>query len=89
MIPNAQLRDAVERAIERDPRLSLSEIARRAQPPLASATTVARLLGRIKTSAYRRNGRDYPARFRTEIDVEQAARIVHASGIDPIEIDGL
>lgn len=87
-IPNAPLRRAVERAM-RAYGLSLSEIARRAEPPFRDATHVARLIGRIKTQRQRRRERVYPPRYRTEISVDDAVRVARAAGVDPIDVDGL
>jgi hypothetical protein len=87
-ISNGPLRHAVERVMQRDA-LSLSEISRRAEPPFAGATHVARLIGRIRTARCRRGGRLYPPRYRTEISLVDAVRVARAAGIDPIDVDGL
>ncbi|MDW5592994.1 hypothetical protein VSS74_01505 [Conexibacter stalactiti] len=87
-ISNGPLRLAVEHAMRRGG-LSLSEIARRADPPFGDATQVARLIGRIRTPRCRRGERFYPPRYRTEISVDDAVRVARAAGIDPIDIEGL
>lgn len=87
-IPNDVLRCVVERVMQRDG-LSLSEIARRAEPPFGDATQVARLIGRIRTPRCRRGERVYPPRYRTEISIDDAVRVARAAGIDPIDIEGL
>ena len=87
-IPNGPLRLAVERAMAREG-LSLSEIARRAEPPYSSATQVARLIGRIRTPRCRRRERCYPPRYRTVISIDDAVRVARAAGVDPVDIEGL
>jgi hypothetical protein len=88
-IPNAELRRAVDRVMQREG-LSLSEIARRAEPAYSGgATQVARLIGRIRTARCRRGERVYPPRYRTEVSIDDAVRVARAAGIDPIDIEGL
>lgn len=85
-IENAPLRRAVDAVMQDNKALTFTEIARRADPPFGDGAHVARLLGRLRTSPRRRGDRVYPARFRTEISLDAAARIVRATGVDPVDI---
>jgi transposase len=86
-VSNRPIREAVERAMARDPELSLSSIARAGG--FADATHVARLLGQIKTSSKVVRGVTYPGRLLSVISAENAARLVRAIGMDPIDFDDL
>lgn len=88
-VPNGAIRDEIEHAIALSPELTFSEIARRADPPFATGAEVSRLLGRIRTAPKRVNGRLYPARWIREISVENAARLIRAAGLDPVDFDDL
>ena len=86
-IANAPIRNAVLAALEADPELNHTAIARRAG--LHDGTHLRRLLGMSKTAPAVKNGTRYPGRIATEIDVEHAGRIVRAIGRAPVEFDGL
>lgn len=86
-MPNAPIRELFERRRRRDASVSASSVARRAG--LSGASHLLRELGLARTSPTSKNGVLYPARVKTTIGVETAARIVRALGYAPCEIDGL
>jgi hypothetical protein len=85
-IPNDRVRALFEQRRHREPRFTIAELARRAG---YHQINVERWLGYAPTSPTTKNGRTYPGRILTTIDVDKAGRLVRALGYAPHEIDGL
>lgn len=86
-VPVGRVRGLFEAGRDRDPDLSLTELARRAG--FQNPVQVSRLLGYQPTSASTTNGKRYPGRRLETISVEYASRIVRALGYAPADIQDL
>jgi transposase-like protein len=85
-VDNAVLRRLYRQRRLADPDLSASELARRVG---SSPVQVERWLGLRPTAAKTdRQGRTYPGRTLTTIDVDTAGRLARALGYAPCELDG-
>ncbi len=86
-VPVERIRDLFEARGEREPGFSIAELARLAgyKDPIK----VSRLLGYAPTKSSTKNGKHYPGRLSTTINVEHAGRIVRALGFAAHEVEDL
>jgi AraC-like DNA-binding protein len=82
-VDNRHLRLAVNRARQRQPELSLRELARRAE---LSDRALARHLGIVRHSRTRIGQKRYAGQFATQMPSDVAAAIARALGLDPTDL---
>ncbi len=86
-IPVQEIQRLIEERQRTDPTLTLTSLARLVGQK--SRTNFERQLGYAPVAATTKNGKHYPARHNTTIDVHAAGVIVRALGIAPHEVPGL
>ena len=85
-IPLAPIQALFARRQEEDPSLSKTRAAELAE--YNSRVEFLRTMGFVRTASFVRKGKRYPGKYRTEISVEAAGRIVRAIGYAPREVPG-
>jgi hypothetical protein len=86
-LPVAQIQELIKRRQEEDPTLTHDRIATAAG--YKHRSTLLRAIGLAPTARTVKNGKEYPPKLNSQIDVAAASRIVRAIGFAPHEIPGL
>lgn len=86
-IPVEQIQALFARRQEEDPSLTKARVAGLAE--YKSRVEFLRIMGFVRTASFVRKGKRYPGKYRTEISVEAAGRIVRAIGYAPREFEDL
>lgn len=86
-IPLEAIQAAFAKRQKEDPSLSQTRAAELAK--YKSRVHFLRTMGFVRAESFVHNGKRYPAKFRTEISVEAAGRIVRAIGCQPREFPDL
>jgi hypothetical protein len=86
-IPLAPIQALFARRQEEDPSLSKTRATKLAK--YKNRDEFLRIMGFVRTASFVRKGKRYPGKYRTEIDVGAAGRIVDAIGYTPRDVQDL